>query len=61
MQLDVIQGRFDYVRKDSRPATSVRKFRALLDLSRDEALGKVAALEDEYRRSASRNSTTPSP
>ena len=48
-QLDVIQGRFDYVRKDSRPATN-DKFRALLDLPRDEALNKVVALDDEFAR-----------
>jgi response regulator RpfG family c-di-GMP phosphodiesterase len=49
-QLDVIQGRFDYVRKELEACYERQKFRARLDLSRDEALGKVAALDDELAR-----------
>jgi len=46
-QLDVIQGRFDYVRKELESRFERQKFRALLDLPRDEALRKIVALDDE--------------
>src|SRR5262249_5283881 len=44
------QNRFDYARKAIEACCERRKFRALLDLPRDEALQRVAELEEEYLR-----------
>jgi HD-GYP domain-containing protein (c-di-GMP phosphodiesterase class II) len=51
-QFDVVQGRFDYVHKEMEARCEREKFRALLELPRDEALGKIAALDEEFRRSS---------
>jgi len=50
-QFDVVQNRFDYIRKEIEARCEQRKFRALLDLPREEALRRVAAIDEEFRRS----------
>jgi HD-GYP domain-containing protein (c-di-GMP phosphodiesterase class II) len=49
-QFEVLQDRFDYARKELEAQHERRKFQALLDLPREQALGVIASLEDEYRR-----------
>jgi len=49
-QLMLLVNRFDYVRKDLEAQTERQKRQALLELSREEALERIARLEEDYRR-----------
>jgi HD-GYP domain-containing protein (c-di-GMP phosphodiesterase class II) len=49
-QFDVLQDRFDYARKELEARHERRKFQALLQLPREEALGVIAGLDEEYRQ-----------
>jgi HD-GYP domain-containing protein (c-di-GMP phosphodiesterase class II) len=50
VQLEVIQSRFDYARKELEARYEREKFQALLESKRDEALRTVARLDQEFRR-----------
>ncbi len=50
LQLQLVQQRFDYIRKELESRVSQQKLQYLLEKSREEALEKVNALDDELRR-----------
>jgi HD-GYP domain-containing protein (c-di-GMP phosphodiesterase class II) len=50
MQLDLVQQRFDYIRKELEARVSQQKLQYLLEKSREEALEKVQLLDEEYKR-----------
>jgi len=50
VQLDMLQSRFDYVRKDLEVRHERQKVQALLDSSREQALQIIARLDREFRR-----------
>ena len=49
-QFDVVQMRFDYVRKEMEARCEHEKFLTLRDLPREEALRRVERLDEEFRR-----------
>ena len=49
-QIAVLQNRFDYVRKDMEARTEKKKFHALLETQRDEALEEVERLDLDLER-----------
>jgi len=49
MQMDVVAHRFDYLYKDLEASLEREKVRLLMELGRDEALVRIASLEEEYR------------
>jgi HD-GYP domain-containing protein (c-di-GMP phosphodiesterase class II) len=49
MQMDVVAHRFDYLYKDLESRLEREKVRLLMELGRDEALVRIASLEEEYR------------
>jgi response regulator RpfG family c-di-GMP phosphodiesterase len=48
-QMDIVAHRFDYLQKDLEASLEREKFRLLLELDRDEALMRIAALEEQHR------------
>jgi HD-GYP domain-containing protein (c-di-GMP phosphodiesterase class II) len=50
MQLDLVQQRFDYIRKELEARVSQQKLAYLLEKSREEALSQVNLLDEEYKR-----------
>lgn len=48
-QFHVVQNRFDYVRKELEARYEKRKFRVLMDLPREQALEKIAGIDQEFR------------
>jgi response regulator RpfG family c-di-GMP phosphodiesterase len=50
LQLQLVQQRFDYIRKELESRVSRRKLQYLMEKSREEALEKVGALDEELRR-----------
>jgi HD-GYP domain-containing protein (c-di-GMP phosphodiesterase class II) len=50
VQLDMVQSRFDYVRKDLEVSHERQKVQALLDGTREQALRTIARLDHEFRR-----------
>ncbi len=49
-QISVLQNRFDYVRKDLEARTEKKKFRAVLESQREEALSEVQRLDRDLER-----------
>jgi HD-GYP domain-containing protein (c-di-GMP phosphodiesterase class II) len=49
-QISVLQNRFDYVRKDLEARTEKKKFRAVLESQREEALSEVERLDHDLER-----------
>lgn len=49
-QLELVQQRFDYIRKELEAHISQQKLKSLLDKSREVALAEIGILDDEYRR-----------
>ncbi len=49
-QISVLQNRFDYVRKDLEARTEKKKFRALLESQREEAMEEVERLDGDLER-----------
>jgi HD-GYP domain-containing protein (c-di-GMP phosphodiesterase class II) len=49
-QISVLQNRFDYVRKDLEARTEKKKFRAVLESQREEALSEVERLDSDLER-----------
>ena len=49
-QLDLLQSRFDYVRKELEARTTQQKLKLLLERSREEALAQLDLLDEEYKR-----------
>jgi HD-GYP domain-containing protein (c-di-GMP phosphodiesterase class II) len=49
-QLDLVQSRFDYVRKELEVRTTQQKLKLLLERSREEALAQLDLLDEEYKR-----------
>ncbi len=49
-QISVLQNRFDYVRKDLEARTAKKKFKALLESQREEALSEVERLDRDLER-----------
>ena len=50
MQMDMLAHRFDYLHKDLEAKLEREKFQLLLELDRQEALARIASLEEEYLR-----------
>ncbi|MBI1750951.1 MAG: GAF domain-containing protein [Acidobacteria bacterium] len=50
MQLDLVQQRFDYIRKELEARISRQKLQYLLEKSREEALAQVSLLDEEHKR-----------
>ncbi len=50
MQLDLVQQRFDYIRKELEAHISQQKLKSMLAKSREVALAEIGILDDEYRR-----------
>jgi HD-GYP domain-containing protein (c-di-GMP phosphodiesterase class II) len=48
-QMDVVASRFDYLYKDLEASLEREKFRALLEFEREDALSRIAILEEKYR------------
>jgi response regulator RpfG family c-di-GMP phosphodiesterase len=49
MQMEILEHRFDYLYKDLEVSLEREKFQLLLELGRQEALDRIASLEEEYR------------
>jgi HD-GYP domain-containing protein (c-di-GMP phosphodiesterase class II) len=49
MQMEILAHRFDYLYKDLEANLEREKFQSLLELGRQEALARIASLEEEYR------------
>ena len=50
LQLELVQQRFDYVRKELEARVSQQKLQTMLEKSREEALAQVGLLDEEYKR-----------
>lgn len=50
MQLQVVQQRFDYIRKELEAKTSQQKLRIMLEKNREMALGEIGIIDQEHER-----------
>ena len=50
LQLELVQQRFDYIRKELEARANQRKLQFMLEKSREEALTQVGLLDEEYKR-----------
>jgi HD-GYP domain-containing protein (c-di-GMP phosphodiesterase class II) len=50
MQLELVQQRFDYVRKDLEARVNWKKLQCLLERGREQAYDELVRLDEEYRR-----------
>ena len=50
LQLDLVRQRFDYIRKELEARVTRQKLQLLLERTREEALARIGALDEEYAR-----------
>ena len=50
LQLELVQQRFDYIRKELEARVSQQKLQTMLEKNREEALAQVGLIDEEYKR-----------